>query len=271
MTRGRDGRTTAAVITGTVIAALLLAASFLIISGIPLDKVFGTQTWAALLGDGTHLRRAADCPGVPFIDTDPAEAAGTPSEKALQAVIHPGNPVNLHDGELRALMLGEMRDWSAVGALDGGAVTRYTADAETLERLGLLGEGTIVLPDWGGVLDRVRRERSAMALVPLGLVDFHVRAISSPLDAGTGEPVAPPETESIVVVGDVMLANWMEALLVAKTLFTGDLEYPFGSTAPILRAAGICAGNLECPIVRGNSLSMVGLEFGNDHSVLARV
>lgn len=271
MTGGRTGRHPEANLAGAAAAVLLLCSALFILPGIPLERIFGTRSWAALLGHDTPLRRAVECPADPFLEAEETAPARVSSDNALQAIVHPANQVRLDDNALRALMLGEVQDWAGVGDFEVGAVTRYTADAETLDRLGLFGDGTIVLTNWDRVLYRVSHERSAIALVPLELVDFRVRTLSSPIDIESGDPAAPPETESIVVVGDVMLANWMEALLVTKTLFAGDIEYPFGSTATILRSAGICAGNLENPIVRGSSHSMLGLEFGGDPSVLDRM
>lgn len=270
MTRGRAGRYPAACLVGAGTAVLLICLAVFIIPGIPLEGIFGTRSWAAWLGHDMPLRRAP-CPVAPSVEAGGAASARMPPGDALQAIVHPANLARLDGDALRALMLGEIRDWAAVGAAEAGAVTRYTADAETLDRLGLFGEGTSVLTNWDRVLYRVRCERSAIALVPEELIDFRVRALSSPIDIETGDPATPPDTESIVIVGDVMIANWMEAILVTKTLFAGDLEYPFGSTAAVLRGAAICAGNLESPIVRVSRRSMTGLEFGGDPSVLDRM
>ena len=54
-----------------------------------------------------------------------------------------------------------------------------------------------------------------------------------------------PDTVSIALVGDIMLSR-----NVAKDLATRNLDftYPFKEAAPLLQAADIAFGNLECPI-----------------------
>ncbi|MBL7648377.1 MAG: CapA family protein [Candidatus Hydrogenedentes bacterium] len=71
-------------------------------------------------------------------------------------------------------------------------------------------------------------------------------AAVSPAPVASAAPAAhAPDTVSIALVGDIMLSR-----NVAKDLATRNLDftYPFKEAAPLLQAADIAFGNLECPI-----------------------
>lgn len=70
-------------------------------------------------------------------------------------------------------------------------------------------------------------------------------AAPAPVAAAVPPAVAPADTISIALVGDIMLSR-----NVAKDLATRNLDftYPFKEAASMLQAADIAFGNLECPI-----------------------
>lgn len=80
-------------------------------------------------------------------------------------------------------------------------------------------------------------------------VDAPPATSPEPTPAKAESPAVAPQHEaptiSLAFVGDIMLSRNVERDLKARSL---DFTYPFAATAPMLQAADIAFGNLECPI-----------------------
>ncbi len=266
------GRDLALAIVIGAAAAGLICVGLWITSGLPLHIFIGTKSAAAILLGESPLNRERLCPMPKTILPEPGgDADSAPSQDALQPVAHPANPVRLHHTQVRKILLGEIVDWSEVGALRNSRIEIYTADGKTLSRLGLMGPQVMEMSGWKEVMERVQKRPNSMALLPQKWVDYRVRTIAEPLDPATGNPASSPKTERIVFVGDILLSNWMEILIRLKTIVADDGLYPFGSTAPILRAADLSVGNLECPIVSGEKSPPLTIQFAGDPGSLRRL
>jgi hypothetical protein len=230
----------------TIVAILSIGVGSLL----PAEWFFSGEILELLFQDRyTRHSPPAACP------IDPAEgsAAQAPgaywneqgrTEKLFVATGHFSNEARLGMRLLASIYDGTTARWEDIGGNPAGAINLYTANPQSLEKMGLSAGKATTLATWDEVLVRLEREPGALAILPLDRVGPVVRALSGPLHTD-GRPAHELPIRTIAIAGDVMLGNWIQAIGRIKRAVSGEQNYPFSHISPLLRAADLAVSNLE--------------------------
>jgi poly-gamma-glutamate synthesis protein (capsule biosynthesis protein) len=167
----------------------------------------------------------------------------------LAVAVHPSRGrVRLTAAQARALAAGTVTDWAELGSPPG--------------------------PLHPGTVRDVRRDRDAVAVVPVDLVDATVSLATvggaDPLRDAARYPLttdgpAPPPVTTVTVAGDVMLGRRVGDRLAV----TGDPALALRPMADRLAGADLTIGNLESTLSRAGAPRQGGDSFGAAPSVRA--
>jgi poly-gamma-glutamate synthesis protein (capsule biosynthesis protein) len=204
-------------------------------------------------GEGARPAPSADSPPGDATSASPPAAsspAATPAGRVPLAVaVHPSRGrVRLTAAQARALAAGTVTDWAELGSPPG--------------------------PLHPGTVRDVRRDRDAVAVVPVDRVDATVSLATvggaDPLRDAARYPLttdgpAPPPVTTVTVAGDVMLGRRVGDRLAV----TGDPALALRPMADRLAGADLTIGNLESTLSRAGAPRQGGDSFGAAPSVRA--